>query len=390
MLFLLILVRLQPEKCAAALKSPPPIEGGKLLLAQVLFRHGARSPSSNYTRVEDTGNWTCDVPDAISPRFYPAPVVRPRNYRQHFDSRLMPYPPSCREQDLLTLGMEQEYELGQTYRKYLVDDLKILPEHFNPAFVKLRSTNVDRAMRSTMSFISGMYPPQSRDEVIELQTDSNSASFLVPPDKKCKELEGFKDKYFETQEFKDYFENEFGKFKDFVLKHGIKWKPAKVHNFVSYINMVYCTNHIIPNDVPEGFIDASFKYLARMHFGPHDTDELRGVGASPLLREMFRMADDRLSMKNQFKFVLLGSHDTEIGAFMPVFGYKTDMAPVVRSHVLFELWEVKDQVLARISYNGEPIPVDFLDNQITYPYSHLRTEMNRLGFLSHCFLAEEK
>jgi hypothetical protein len=116
----------------------------------------------------------------------------------------------------------------------------------------------------------------------------------------------------------------------------------------------------------------------------NDNDRFRAVGSSPLLREMFRMADDFLAMKSTHRFVFLSSHDTQIGALLPVFGQRENIPPLFRSHFLFELWDVDSIVMSRVTYNGRSLPISFLGNETLVRYSSLKAEMAGRGYFSHC------
>ena len=122
--------------------------------------------------------------------------------------------------------------------------------------------------------------------------------------------------------------------------------------------------------------------MAFWHYGIHDNDKYRG--------EILRMPDEFLSLKMQQKLVLFGSHDTGLSALLVTLGHREDVPPTVRGHFLFELWNVDGEIIARISYNGGPIPVSFMEGRTSYPYSNFKAEMSRKGYLNHCFVPEWK
>ena len=379
------------EQCVGPLSSAEPVNNGKLIFAEVLIRHGSRSPGTSFGDVNATGEWYCDEPDALSPRYHAAPVVHPRNYHEHFDPKLMPYKPSCRQKDLLTMGMEQHLELGQFYRKYLVEENKLLGEKYNPTEVLFRASEEDRALRSGIAFMQGMFPPQSPNEVVQVMTDTEAAGVMHPSEKWCKELNGDEDYFLNTSMFKDaWAELESKGYDKLVQEHGIKWEPKPFKKFASYVTMVDCTNHTLESWITPELAQACYDFVTLYNYGPSTVDgPYFSMAASPTFREIFRQADEFISMQSPYKFILLSSHDTAIVALLPTLGVKPEKdGPAVRAHLTFELWDVNDQIFARFVYNGEPVKVSFLGDKDLYLYANLKLAMTERGYLSHCLIPE--
>jgi hypothetical protein len=372
------------EYCVAGLKSAPPVPDGKLIHAQVLIRHGSRTPGTSFGNRSLTGEWFCDEINSSSPRFHPAPVVHPKNYHEKFDTVLMPYKPSCREKDLLTMGMTQHVELGSFFRNYFVNETKLLSERYSFEDIFVRASEEDRALRSAISFMQGMYPPLSPNEVIPILTDTPTGR-LIHPDEKCKELDGILEHFLNTTYFKEKWDELGLKYKDIFAEHGIKWEPKTVKKFASYVTMVDCTNHTLEDWITPEIAEACIEFVSFYNYGQNVVDgKYFGVAGSALFRDMFRMADEFISMQNNHKFVLLSSHDSQIVAMLPVLGMNERFGPGVRAHLVLELWDVNDQIMARFVYNGDPVKVNFLGGKETYLYNNLKTAMIEKGYLSHC------
>lgn len=379
------------EHCVAPLTLPEPIEKGTLLHVQILLRHGARTPSIDYYNSSHLQEWYCDVLDSHAPRINPAPIKFFRNYRDQFDSRLIQYKPSCREKDLLVLGMEQHFQLGQEYKKLYHDKLQFVPKNMNPDFFYARSSETDRTLRSAISFIQGMFPPASPNEIVPIVTDSEAAGVMHPKSNWCKELQGIVPHMHQTEQFKTFFEEFTQKFKEKYQKDiGGKWTPKRAKKFCSWVVMTQCTGHKIPDNITQD-LQTECLYLVNNHmFMQHDNDKYKGVASSPLFREMFRIADKSLSHEEPYKFVVLSSHDTALAAYLHTLGFDYHKKPPiqVRSHIAFELWEIDGSVYARYCFNGDPVKVTFMNNKTIYPYSALKGEMAKLGYLNHCFIPE--
>ena len=382
------------DKCEGPIAFADPIANATLIQLQVLIRHGARTPGKNHFPQYDLGEWHCDEDDAIAPRYNPAPVVHPRNYREHFDRRIMYWKPSCRQEDLTLQGMNQHKELGQAFKKHYTQDVKFLDEHITPENTFIRATENDRTVKSAVSFIQGMYPPQSPNEVIQMVTDTDAAGILHPEDKWCKELEGQEDYFFNLPEVQAKYEEFRQKYEDLFKQHNLTLSVKNAKKYSSFLTIVRCSNHTLPDWVTEEVSDDFMKYLAFYNYGKNNNEKYRGVASSPLFREMFRIADDKISMQNNYKFVLLSSHDGALTAFLTTFGFTEEYGPAVRTHIVLELWERDGQVFARIVMNGKPIKISFLNNDPEkdgglFLYSNLKAEMARLGYLNHCFITTD-
>jgi len=65
------------------------------------------------------------------------------------------------EGQLTSLGVVQEYFLGQEMRKRYVEELKFLPEDFDSSEVVIKSSWKNRTMRSAFAFANGLYPQET-------------------------------------------------------------------------------------------------------------------------------------------------------------------------------------------------------------------------------------
>jgi acid phosphatase len=280
--------------------------------------------------------------------------------------------------------MSQHKALGNLYRNYLVKDLKYLPENFKPDVIYPRSTMVYRAIKSCLSFLQGLYPPASVNELVQIVTDTQNASFLDPDEGHCDELKGQEDYFIDSAVFKEYFGTWEGKFKE-KIKHYIKdWNPKEVKKFVSWIALVACGNYTLPKDITDEVVEGCIDYLRFWEFGLNDNDKYRGVGPSPLFREMFRMADEFLAMASDAKFVILSSHDTELASMLPALTEDKLEVVAVATHLLFEIWDDGGIAKARFSVNGKPLTMRFWKNETLATYGHVKAAMWRAGYLKHC------
>ncbi|EAX85579.1 Histidine acid phosphatase family protein [Trichomonas vaginalis G3] len=377
--------------CEAPLTFAEPINNAKLLQIQLLLRHGERTPGGNHFPGFDTGEWHCDENSSIAPRYHPAPAWHPRDYYEHFDSRLMAYPPSCRPEDLTTYGMQQHFELGKAVKEHYSKNEGFMPENANPETTYARATELDRTVKSAVSFLQGMYPPTSPNEVVPLITDTPEAGILHPDDEWCKELQGMEEEFFAQQFVQDYYKNFSAKYKKLFVDHRMKFNLKQVKKYSSFISLASCSEHNLPDWITDELIDDCKKYLSFYNYNKNNMDKYRGVGAAPLFREMFRIADQRVSLQNKYKIVLLSSHDGALLAVLSTFKFTELYGPTVRSHLILELWDRNGQIWARFVFNGKPLVIDFVKQEADtglFLYSNFKIQMARLGYINHCYVPE--
>uniref|UniRef100_A0A915CNJ5 acid phosphatase n=1 Tax=Ditylenchus dipsaci TaxID=166011 RepID=A0A915CNJ5_9BILA len=98
-------------------------EGNKLLLVQMVWRHGDRAPLQNYPTDEHQEN------------------VWPLGWGE-----------------LTPIGMQQAFELGQLIQKsYMSGDQPFLNKTYTPKEVHIQSTDVNRTLITAMSNLAGMF-----------------------------------------------------------------------------------------------------------------------------------------------------------------------------------------------------------------------------------------
>jgi len=95
----------------------------ELVLLQILFRHGDRSPTRLYPTDAHGAHWT-------------------RGLGQ-----------------LTKTGIWRAFNLGKYFKKTYIDDLGFLPPMFNTEDVAIRSSGYDRTIMTAQSVMTAMYPP---------------------------------------------------------------------------------------------------------------------------------------------------------------------------------------------------------------------------------------
>jgi len=367
-------------QCASPLKYPGPIPDAELFSSTLLIRHGKRTPNDNWIKGSGVGTWICDSSDSLSPRMM---VARDngvtRRYYQTIHPKFVPFPPNCRNGDLLVEGMKQHDELGKFYRSILVDQLKFLPEIADTSLVEFRASKFERCVKSAESFINGLYPPLSPDEVFNITTGYGNHEFLFPDVSTCHELKEFWPKWKNTTDFKERAEAAKAKYAMLYQNFSINWDGENWLFLGDWFASYQCADQEIPSFISKEVQESALKdtaYLGSDFYGGQ-----KGVAASPIWREIFRNYDSQFKGSPK-RFHLYSAHDTTIIGILSSIGYKTEALPPFRSHCAIELWKKGGIYTIRIIFNGDPIPIDIANSETSMELTQFKQKMAPL--LSFC------
>ena len=151
-----------------------------------------------------------------------------------------------------------------------------------------------------------------------------------------------------------------------------------------WMSSYLCTNQQIPLvTVPDDVIAQGLKDIAYYSFGYFNTS--RSVAASAIWRNIFYDIDSFIGKTTTVgKFKLYSAHDTTIAALLVSLGIYNEELPPFRSHFAIEIWKKDGKLYLRNVFNGEPVPIDFMNNESFVNYSQLKTIMANRGYLSYC------
>ena len=79
--------------------------------------------------------------------------------------------------ELTPVGMRQHFILGSNLRKHYKENLKFFPEHYNPEWINVRSTDVNRTLMSAESQLYGIFPLYTGPNI----SSNISNKLLLPP-----------------------------------------------------------------------------------------------------------------------------------------------------------------------------------------------------------------
>jgi hypothetical protein len=355
----------------------------------VLTRHGARSPISSFNPYE-TEDWYCDADEnntdrAWSPYYFAEGGPIHRRNHMRYDPDLLRFKPSCKAGDLIVEGQHQHHELGAFFRRYYVDHLKFLPERYDPRYIFIRSSEVERCQRSAMALLSGLFPPLSPDDIIEYETGTPVLEMLHPQKSQCKDLEDAWDKWVSSPEYLKRKENAKPYLKPISDSVDDKWDTEEARwMFVGdWIGTIACTYHNFTNPlVTTDVIKVGFDAVEFYSHGFYTTFG-RGISGAPIMREILRNIENRLSGKTEYLFCLLSAHDVSIVAALCLLGYNNQHWAPFRSYFITEVWKADDeQLYLRFIYNSKEVNVDFMNNKTLFKLSVFKSRVQK--YLNYC------
>jgi acid phosphatase len=335
---------------------------------------GARSPLNPYLPTIARGYWLCDSDGASAPRIHAAPVDHFRRFRQVFDQRLSDWPPNCRCGDLIVAGMNQHKLLGQLFHSYLFETNKLfdgLP--IPPANVYVRCSDVERTFRSAQSFLDGCFPPQSPNEVIDIETDTDSGSFLrLNPDWFSDGRE-VRARWIATHSYADLINETWAAIEDFAEYLGIP-SSAKSEDAIEAVCDLalsyFCSDKRLPSSANATIQKVCLAALGNLTFGLLESNKT--VLGSYIVRELLRVPRQVANGTSVVKFALESSHRTAVAAVLVFLSGRDGFVarPPLASHLTYELWRGSGDAdyTIRWAINGDEVPLREFEGATQAPF----------------------
>lgn len=357
------LINSVPDVCSFKPTFPAGVKDMKLRYVQVMTRHGQRVPNNLYDEFNSTAKWTCDSDEALAGFVEASPETHYRMFKQVIDPRYVDLPINCRAGDLTLTGMNQHFNLGQEARKHYVNELNFLPEEMDPTNFMFISSPYERCVKSAQSFIAGLYPPRSDNEVINIQTAISGYSTLIPGGASCKEFSDASRDFYRSNETKKFLNENWPKLGKITKIANLTKRNSHLSSICDYVIGLRCAFE----DAPELFTDEVFntcqKVLAYYYYDLYAFR--REIAFAPTLRHMLKMMDQVIGSRSEIKFTHISSHDLTMAAFMGFIGLKRDYVPPYASAMVVELWEDKVGVMyIRIIFNGEVLTIPELGESL--------------------------
>jgi hypothetical protein len=302
----------------------------KLVFAADLIRHGDRTPVSN-------------IPNA-------------------------PYTWPLEPGELTPLGMQQEFQLGQTFRKRYVADSHLLPERYDSPTLYVRSTDFNRTLMSAQCVLLGLYPITAANKDLPanfqpipvhdlpLQYDA-----LLAQDFSKDPLRSLRIKYiYNTKAWRAKEARYKNKLLEWQKITGMKLKS--LHSVIPLgDNLKIRRMKNVP--LPAGMDDATATEIINLSEQIYTEQSRQPVLSNafsyPLLKEILTAMQVAVKDQHAVKYLLFSAHDDTLMNVLSALGDPQDKQPPYASDLSFLLYR-KDNgpdYFVRLSYNNVPFNI---------------------------------
>lgn len=336
----------------------PKVENSELelVLVQVLFRHGARTPMKIIPRIEeivwdknellyDLAHTKLDyVVKDLKNRSLPVETLTDNILRG-----------GCPMGQLTVVGQQQTFELGKKLKKLYIDELKFIEGTFDPRTTYLRTTHIPRTIKSLRCLVAGIF--ENTREPVTFWTLPIKEEFIFPNFdcaallwyvkycyRNCHKFPGYqqdRDKFFDMiggpvpkLTFVDVFDDLS------CRKAHNKPYPAKIHNFLETIEK------------------RSLQQFSEAIISPPSwTNKLiLPLFVGQLVQHLCDNMKRKVVNTNPYKFYLYSVHDTTIISLLCAVGCPMERWPTFASYVALELYKnKKEEYFVRMLYCGKVV-----------------------------------
>eukprot|EP01118_Nematostelium_gracile_P017605 TRINITY_DN7581_c0_g1_i1.p1 TRINITY_DN7581_c0_g1~~TRINITY_DN7581_c0_g1_i1.p1 ORF type:complete len:388 (+),score=98.97 TRINITY_DN7581_c0_g1_i1:31-1194(+) len=349
----------------------------RVIQAQILHRHGARSPT-DWVPLSLRGFWRCDS------RFgHASPAtIAASNPDEDDDPLQKNLDISCDPGQLTPLGKFQMQEIGQKIRRLFIDEVKLLGNELNEHEVLARSTPVQRTQESLQHVFNGLYP-HSKHPPINTYLSKDEPMFYDTADcSRAQEmLKVFKIANHQVLQKKG--EQVKPQLKDFLNQQDHNGRrPRSDYWYLELLDLLQCYRSRTGGKLPDGVSQESMNSLEKIGvdnwFGPFRDKEMCRLGIGRYLEEIDDHIQEKIDGKSDLKLIVYAAHDTTVGpvlAALDVFDWKW---PPLASNVILEVLEDKKaDHFVRMTYNDRLLTIPECGTPIC-PYSKFKEILRKL------------
>lgn len=325
------------------LSSAQPIAHEKLVFAIDVIRHGDRTP-------------TKEIPND------------PHKWPQGLGA-------------LTPLGMQQEYQLGTSFRKFYITETHLLPAHFEIDSMQVFSDTCERTIQSALSVLYGLYPLGSGPKIANhfalpsgyqpipifttMQFGKNSIT--APALKTYHTL--LQQQVYASPAWQKQQQAWQAQFATISKITGFKIDTIYQLITVGQNLLIRKIHHVA---YPMGLSAANAEKLSslssRLIAERYAPRSIGSIVSSPLLTKIKTYMIDAAQQKLPLKFVLFSAHDTTILALMSALNMPLQQQPPYASDVKFLLYKNAQNIfLIKMFYNNTMLKLPFCHNHVECP-----------------------
>ncbi|KAI0220760.1 Prostatic acid phosphatase [Lamellibrachia satsuma] len=311
---------------------------GTVVLAQVLFRHGDRSPIKPFPTDKYKDSW-------------------PQGYGQ-----------------LSMIGMRQQYHLGQYLRQRYMLSQTLLNTTYIHDQIRVRSTDVDRTLMSAYSNLAGLYPPTGSQvwdpqipwQPIPVHTVPRMEDKLLNEDIECPTATKLYNKILNSpairkeeqtnKPFYEYVSKNTGQRIENLTK---LWTASDTFKCEMAHNMTLPDWALVKWNNVSTVREKAFAISAYQFYLEYDynrtVERLRG---GPLLKEMIKNMNASIAQggnqtDKRTKLFMFSAHDSTVSPFLGVLNVYNRIMPPYAAAVLVELYNASGKYSVQVHYRND-------------------------------------
>ncbi|WP_367605902.1 histidine phosphatase family protein [Legionella sp. W05-934-2] len=271
-------------------------------------------------------------------------------------------------------GMQQEYNLGKTFRKKYIEQTHLLPDCYEQGLINVYATYFDRTHMSAQSLLMGLYPPGTGPK-----TTGNSAPALphafqpIPVFSSPAKYDQVIDQYVSHEERAKLMEQYVYSTVEWQQKNNeLKTKYTLWSNLLGlqiqslsdlqllgdalYIHKIH--HAPMPSQLSSDDIDTIIKASHWAFTAQLKPKQVATVYCGKLMTNIANYLDKGSQQSSKLKYVLLSAHDTTIAGALSFLGVPLEQVPTYASNLNFSLYESgQDYYQVKITYNGQPVSI---------------------------------
>lgn len=253
---------------------------------------------------------------------------------------------------LTPIGQDQQRELGKKVRDEYISTYQILPPHYEPNSIHVRSTNFQRTILSAKSFLEGLYS-KPEASVIPIETPKKEHDPLLVPFSQHS-----------INELQSLLERSGEKAKNLgqILKAQLPgWRKSTGLSLKSADEMMLLGDNLFIRNIHQIPLPKSLK--------PSDIEAIQNISRTILvencstnpayiqmgrkfLKTVARSIDDAVKNKTQQKVQLYFAHDATILGITAALGARQKTVPPYASRLNFLVKDSSRGPIVQISLNG--------------------------------------
>lgn len=271
-------------------------------------------------------------------------------------------------------GMQQEYKLGMKFRTKYTEQSHLLPEHYEPGTMYVRSTDYDRTLMSAQSLLMGLYPPgtgpkTSEDSLPALPHALQPIPVFSAPSKYDEvilqrlsyeeRIELFQRYVYSTKEWQQKNDELKVNYPRWSRMTGVEIKGLEDLELLGDTLFVHQVHHA---PMPEGLSAADIETIIDagdwVLMARERPKQIAKAYSSKMMKNIANFLHQGSQPNSKLKYVLLSAHDTTVAGALSFLGAPLDVPPPYAANLNFSLYESgTNYYTVKLTYNDSPVSI---------------------------------